>query len=255
MSQEARTRSPTLRALGKHLGDTVRAKGPHGSREYRITGEAVFPTLGQAQPLADGAAFTDSGFAPLFDQNNYFRYLVGRFTPGADRAAVEHRIAAISQLSEVTAPTVPVEVDRLRQINCSPTRCSARLRIGSVADGHAVTYGRRRRRDLRPPRYFGFLTAGRFAPSSPGKPLRSRPSDSSSASRSGWSSALLMGADGIGVSSSSTAPTVALLLLVPIVLGAVNSGEDLPDDGAHGSAFPLRAECGAPSPPDLRAVR
>ena len=43
--------------MGKTIGDTVRARGPHGKPAYRIVGSTVLPTVGTAQALADGAVF------------------------------------------------------------------------------------------------------------------------------------------------------------------------------------------------------
>ena len=71
----------TLRALGKHLGDDVEIAGRNAAVTYRIVGQVVLPTLLAAQPLADGAAFTGEGYAPLFDQNLFNRTFVGRFAP------------------------------------------------------------------------------------------------------------------------------------------------------------------------------
>ena len=94
--------------------------GRSTTHDYRIVGTAVFPSLGQAQPLADGAAFTGAGYAPLFDQNLFTRSFVGRFAPGADRSAVERRISGTPQLAPPTGPAVPTEVGRLHQIGWLP---------------------------------------------------------------------------------------------------------------------------------------
>jgi hypothetical protein len=148
----------TLRALHKHIGDLVAAKGPHGHGTYRIVGETTFPELGQEQALADGAAFTGAGYAPLFDQNNFYRYLVGRFTPGADRASVLKRARAISQLNDVTTAAIPVEVSRLQQTNWTPVGIAGLVGLLAIlALAHAIaTAGRRRRRDLAMFKTLGF---------------------------------------------------------------------------------------------------
>jgi hypothetical protein len=155
--QDVALGSATMSTLGKHIGDTVQAAGPHTTHRYQIVGQVVFPTFDQVQPLADGAAFTGAGFAPLFDQNNYNRYLLGRFTPGVDRATVEHRIAANRQLSPVR-PALPVEIDRLRQIDWFPGTLAGLLAgLALVAVGHAlVTAVRRRRRELALLKTLGF---------------------------------------------------------------------------------------------------
>ena len=140
----------TLRALGKEVGDTVRVSGRRTRLRYRVVGEAVFPTLGQAQPLADGAAFTGAGFAPLFDRNVFSRYFVGRVAPGTDPVALAHRISRVRQLSAPSGAILPVEVDRLRQISWLPVALATLFGVvGLVAIGHAlVTTVRRRRGEL-----------------------------------------------------------------------------------------------------------
>ena len=84
--------STTLHALGKRIGDTVQVAGPHATLNDRIVGRVVFPSLGPGsrsptEPPSPVRA-TDR-----FDPNNYFRYFVGDFAPGADRGRLgaEHR--------------------------------------------------------------------------------------------------------------------------------------------------------------------
>ena len=148
----------TLRALGKHLGDDVEVAGRNAAVTYRIVGQVVLPTLLAAQPLADGAAFTGEGYAPLFDQNLFNRTFVGRFTPRSAHIAVDRRIDAIPQLSPATGPTVPVEVDRLHGIDWLPATLAVLLGgLAVLAVGHALVTGvRRRRRDLALLKTLGF---------------------------------------------------------------------------------------------------
>src|SRR5205807_2464500 len=68
-AQEVALGSKTLTALHKRIGDSVQLKGRAASRMFTVVGRVALPTLGQGQPLADGALFTGAGFAPLFDQN------------------------------------------------------------------------------------------------------------------------------------------------------------------------------------------
>jgi ABC-type lipoprotein release transport system permease subunit len=148
----------TLRALHQDVGGELVAKGPYGKGRYGIVGESVFPMLGQAQPLDDGAAFTGAGFAPLFDQNNFYRYLVGRVAPGADATVVERRIAKIPQLTDVSRPTVAVEIHRLQLVDWTPLAIALLLGLlAIVAVGNAlVTSVRRRRHDLAVLKAVGF---------------------------------------------------------------------------------------------------
>jgi ABC-type lipoprotein release transport system permease subunit len=240
--------STTMRAIGKSIGDTVHVAGPNAKLKYRIVGQVVFPTLGQGQPLADGAALTGDGNAPFFDPTNYFRYFVGRFTTGADHAAVERRLAAIPQLGRPTAPTVPVEVEHLRQIGWFPATLAVLLGgLALLAVGHAlVTAVRRRQRELALLKTLGFdrrqvratvawqattlgtvglvvgipvgLIVGRFV----------------------WG----LVADGLGVSPTAAIPTLALLVTIAAVLGLVNLIAFFPARAAAQTrpAVALRAE-------------
>jgi hypothetical protein len=148
--QEVALGSKTLHALHKHIGDTVNATRRTGSVGYTIVGEAAFPTIGESQPLAEGAAFTGTGYKPLFDPNLFNRFFVGTFAMGADHTAVERRIAAVPQLGAPSLPTVPVEIGRLRQITWLPVALATMIGgLALLAVGHAiVTSVRRRRRDF-----------------------------------------------------------------------------------------------------------
>ena len=151
--------SVTLDALSTSIGGTVHVSGQHGKVAFRVVGRTVFPTISNAQPLADGALFTNAGFQPIYDRSNFDRDLLGRFAPGANRAAVERRIAHLgSELSPPVGHKTAVEVDRLRQINWFPTTLAALLIVlALLAVGHAlVTSVRRRRRELALLKAIGF---------------------------------------------------------------------------------------------------
>jgi hypothetical protein len=213
----------TLDALGKSIGDTVQGRGPNGVAHYRIVGEVVFPNLGGPQALADGAAFTGAGLSRVFDSNNsYSRFLLGRFTPGSDQAAVEHRIAAIPGLGKPTGSSVPVEVDRLRHIGWFPATLAALLAgLALLAVGHALVTGvRRRRHDLALLKTLGFNRSQ----------IRATVAWQATTLATvglviGIPAGLIVGrtvwglvADGLGVATTVAIPTLALLLTI---LGAV----------------------------------
>jgi hypothetical protein len=114
---------------------------------------------GDVQPLADGAAFTGDGFAPVLDPNNSTRYLVGDFAPGFARAAVVRRIDAIPQFKTspqldlfvtdkgASGPTRPPEVERLRHIDWFPPVLAVLIAVlALVAVGHALVTTAHRRR-------------------------------------------------------------------------------------------------------------
>lgn len=219
--------SQTLQALGKNIGDSVQGRGPHGTVGYRIVGRVVTPDLNAPQPLADGAVFTDAGLSRIFDSNSSSnRYLMGRFAPGVDRAAVERRIAALPALSHPVGNTVPVEVERLRRIAWLPTTLAALLGgLGLLAIGHALaTAVRRRRHELALLKTLGFTRSQ----------VRATVAWQATTLASvglviGIPTGLIIGrfvwrlvADGLGISTTAAIPAPALLITIPAVLVLVN---------------------------------
>jgi FtsX-like permease family len=221
----------TLDELNKTIGDRVHGQGQDGSHTYRIVATAAFPKLDTPQPLANGAALTGTGLAHLVsptDTTNPSLYLLGRIAPGAKLATVEHRVAAVARFG-VERPfgtSVPVEVDRLQQVNWLPATLALLLAmLALLAVGHGlVTSVRRHRRELAILKTLGFnrhqiratiewqattlATLGLIA---------------------GIPAGLIIGnlvwrhvADNVGVSTTSQIPTVALLLTIVCALTAVN---------------------------------
>ena len=116
--------SLTLDALGKHIGDTVKATGPKGERTYKIVGSVVFPTIGAPQPLADGASFTSVGLVPILDTSgaNQTHFAVARAAPGISRATLERRVARGARAKNIGGPKLP-----RRSITCArSTGCHRR---------------------------------------------------------------------------------------------------------------------------------
>jgi ABC-type lipoprotein release transport system permease subunit len=216
----------TMRALHKKIGDTVDARGPHGAVTYRIVGETVFPRLADPQPLADGAWFTQAGLAPVqTSSENFIRFVVMRFAPGADRAGIAQRLAHQQNIGMVEGSIRPVEIDRLEQISWFPAVLAGLLALlALIAVAHALITGtRRRRRDLAVLKTLGFdrtqlrtaiaweATAIALVALVVGVPF-----------------GLLLGnaiwrlvADGLGVATVVAAPPL-ILLLVPAVIVLVN---------------------------------
>ena len=147
-----------LQKSGKHIGDLVNVRRGNAGRDYEIVGRVAFPTLGQAQPLADGVALTGAGLAPIFDQNIFSRYFVGEFAADADHSAVDAAVASIPQLTDSSGPSLPSEIDRLRQINWFPASLAALIgALAFYAVGYAlITSVRRRRGELAILKTLGF---------------------------------------------------------------------------------------------------
>ncbi len=194
--------SATLQAIGKQVGDRVRIRGPKGTGTYQIVGQIVLPQMqfGQAQPLADGAAFTGEGFAPLLDLQNRTRYLVADFAPGVNHVAVLRRADATPQFRAppgqaafvadqgVAGPTRPPEVQRLRQIDWFPPVIALLLAVlALVAIAHTlITTAHRRRAELAVLKTLGLRAPAGARRRSRGRPPRWPRWVSSSASPSGW---------------------------------------------------------------------
>jgi hypothetical protein len=218
--------SATLRALGKAIGDTVQARGLGASHAYTIVGQTVFPTFGQAQPLDDGALFTGGGFSPLFNNQIFSRYFVGRFAPDSSHAIAERGIAAIPQLTDLSGPTRPVEVVRLLQIAWFPLSVASLL--GSMAllsvGSTLWTQVRRNRRQLAILKTLGFDR----------RQVRSTVAWQATVFATislvvGIPSGLVVGriawrvvADGLGIETVATVPTAAVALIVIGTLGMFN---------------------------------
>jgi ABC-type lipoprotein release transport system permease subunit len=219
----------SLDELGKTIGDTVHGEGPDGSHDYRIVGRAVFPKLDYPQPLANGAALTDAGSAALLsptNSNSGTIYLVGRVAPGAQLGAVERRVAAISGVERPFGPSVPVEVDRLRQVDWLPATLAALLAVlALLAVGHAlVTSVRRHRQELAVLKTLGFDR----------HQVRASVAWQATTLAAvgllvGIPAGMIIGglvwrqvANGLGISTTPAIPGLALVLIVPCALAAVN---------------------------------
>lgn len=219
----------TLNELGKRIGSTVHAQGPDGAHNYRIVGRAVFAILDNPQPLANGGAVTGAGLLPLLsdnDNHNGSPYLVVRVARSTAAAAVERRVAAMPDVERPFGPSVPVEVDRLRRVNWLAATLAALLAaLGLFAVGHAVVASvRRLRRDLAILKTLGFERGQ----------IRATVAWQATTLVSvglivGIPAGLVIGsvvwrlvANGLGVSTTATIPTLALFLTIPGALAVVN---------------------------------
>jgi hypothetical protein len=223
--------SVTLHAARKNIGDTVNVRGETGARNFRIVGRIVLPAIGSPQPLADGASVTAAGFAPILSTANgsETHFLIARFAPGADRAAIERGLAAIApteRLRNIGGPTTAVEVGRVQQINWFPAILAAVLAaLALLAVGHAlVTSVRRRRRELALLKTIGFgrrqvgATVAWQATTIAAVGLVVGIPAGLVVGRAVWRQV----ADGLGVSTGATMPTLMLILTVFAALVLVN---------------------------------
>jgi hypothetical protein len=241
----------TLDALGKKVGDTVRATGGGRVIGYRIVGRIVLPTLGEAQPLADGAAFTGGGLARLEDPGDATNgewYLVARFARGVDPSAGVRRLSRIPGIDENGNAALPIEIGRLRQVDQLPTVLAGFLSVlAAAAVGHAlVTAVRRRRRDLAILKTLGF---------SRGQVRATVAWQATTLAVVGLAFGIPLGlvvgrtvwrvvADGLGVSTTATVPALAVFVLVPATILLANLIAALPGRSAARTrpAVVLRSE-------------
>jgi FtsX-like permease family len=150
-----------LRALGKSVGDTVLASGPHGQVPLRVTGEVVLsPEITNEQTqLGSGAVMTMQGAAAVSESpmpRNVF--LVSLRNPASPAA-----IAALKQQFPGTVlPAVPPpEVRDLSGVSGLPLILAFVLMLlacGIIAHT-LLTSVRRRRRDLAILKTVGFVTS------------------------------------------------------------------------------------------------
>jgi len=222
----------TLTTLHKHIGDVVVANGPQGDVRYRIVGRAVFPRLSATsdfqQPIDDGAVFTPTGFARVFnDQGTFYRFALLRVAPGTAVTAVEQRVDALPGMGRASGPLVPVEVDRLRKIGWLPVALGFVLgALALIAVGHAlVTTVRRRRHELGIFKTIGFDR----------RQVRSTVAWQASTLAAvglavGVPVGLVVGvvvwrrvAESMGIVTTATLPPIAIAVLVPVALLLVNA--------------------------------
>ena len=95
----------------------------------------------------------------IADRNGHSRYLIGKYAPGVDRAAVDRRIDGISQFrvpegqgaftteQGASGATRPPEITRLREIDWFPPTLAVLVAgLALVAVGHALVTTAHRRR-------------------------------------------------------------------------------------------------------------
>jgi putative ABC transport system permease protein len=216
----------TLDELHGRVGDRITIRGRDRALTYRVVGRAAFPTLGPAQPLADGVAFTSAGYAPLFDQNLFNRFFVGRIAPGADRARLRATIDAVPQLSPLAPAPLPGEIDRLRQIDWLPITLAALIAgFAALALAHTLlTAIRRRRSELAVLKTLGFR---------PGQIRATIASQATTFAVLGAVVGLPVGvlsgalvwravADGLGVATATTVPLLGLVAIAAAAVAVAN---------------------------------
>ena len=209
------------------------------------------PGLSDPEPLADAALFTPAGYRRIIgsQDNSGDWQLVVRFRPGVDRATVLSRLKRLeARESPSFGPRLPAEIDRLQQIDQLPWEIGGFVAVAATAGiGYAlVTAVRRRRRELAVLKTLGFrrrqirATVGWQASTVTlvglviGIPL------GIVVGRFAWR----LVADGLGVSTATSVPALAVIALVPAALILVDFIAALPARAAARTrpAVVLRSE-------------
>jgi putative ABC transport system permease protein len=164
-AREVALGTDTLSGIGASIGDRVRIAGPEGEREFRVVGRVALPVFtavgeeGDLQAIADGAMLTARGLRAIGGSGLDGARLVVRWRPGADRVAAVARFRKQAEdIDRAKASVVPLEVERLEQVDALPWALGAFLAvIGILGVGYTIVVGvRRRGRDLAVLKTVGF---------------------------------------------------------------------------------------------------
>jgi len=172
-------------------------------------------------------SLTGAGYAPIFDPNIFLRVFVGRYAVGADRAEVARRVGSLPQFAAPSAPSVPSEIGRLRQVDWLPVALAVLLGLLALAAvAHALVVGaRRRNRDLALLKALGFTR----------RDVRATVAwQATTLAAVGLVAGVPLGlfagqlvwrrvADGLGVTVDTAVPIVAVAVLVVLAIGVVNA--------------------------------
>ncbi len=152
----------TFDAIAAGIGDNVRLDGPDGAHRFRVVGRVVipkFPGSGDFQAIADGAVITGRGYRLVAHGDSSTPAIVVRWRPGADVRAAKARLRALpEQVHPFRSSVVPLEVDRLEQVDVLPWVLGGFLAIiGTLGLSYALVTGvRRRARDFATLKTLGF---------------------------------------------------------------------------------------------------
>jgi hypothetical protein len=139
----------TAGQLHAAVGSTVRLKGGPAPQTFRVTGIGFVPA-GPHNSYAGGAWLTPAGYTRLFRGTHFafkFHLAAVSLRPGADVAAVAHRLSAMGKGITFFPPPPLPEVQTIKDVAALPLALSAFLALLAVgAVGHALSIAVRRRR-------------------------------------------------------------------------------------------------------------
>ncbi len=154
----------TLDEIHKQIGDHVLVRSPAATASYLIVGQVVLPSPASLdpQPLADNATFTGAGLTRVLaiGEPPPDVHLLARLAPGSTLSDMPRDKDGLAQFAsgKGVLPTVPVEIDRLQQVDQLPMTLGAFLALlATVTLAHALTStARRRSHELAVLRALGF---------------------------------------------------------------------------------------------------
>lgn len=161
----------TMRSLHKGIGDKVTVVAQGRPHTLTVVGEVVLPALGRGSftptDLGQGAVTAASVAAGPPAGPGQYNFVLLRYAPGADPAAVTDRVARFAhdlgcpgdQCLLTTQRVLPTDVRSYQRVSATPAILAALLGVLGIAMiGHAlVTSVRRRRRDLAVLKTLGFV--------------------------------------------------------------------------------------------------
>jgi ABC-type lipoprotein release transport system permease subunit len=214
----------TLAAVHRAVGGHVRIVGEAKATTFRIVGQTVFPGVSDPQSLADGAVFTAATLDRLGANGGW--NVVVKLAPGTDRDAAVRQQRRAASLGGPVTPTLPAEIDRVRQIRGLPVVLAAFVAlVALVAVGLALVSSlRRRRREFAVLKTLGFTR----------RQVRATVAWQASTVAAfglvvGIPLGLLVGtfvwrrvANQLGISGDPTWPVLGVLVLIPAAIVAVN---------------------------------
>jgi predicted lysophospholipase L1 biosynthesis ABC-type transport system permease subunit len=123
----------TLDEIHRSIGDTVRIASPEGTHAYRVVGRVILPVLSGTtdnQAIAEGALVSGPAFARISSDDASTPAVVIRWRDGADVQAARRRLASLPEgVRLFPSRRVPLEVDRLEQVDALPWVLAALLAI------------------------------------------------------------------------------------------------------------------------------
>jgi hypothetical protein len=145
-SGEVALGSSTMRDLGASFGDTVEIEGTEGTMAATVVGKAAFPVVDERSAVGRGGLVVPGDLTQIATSEEVNRDFVVTWSAGVDAPAANRALADATG-SEVSAPSLPSEVNNLRAVDALPRALATFFAcLAVVAAVHALTTTTRMRR-------------------------------------------------------------------------------------------------------------